>query len=139
MKCAAIQKTGPAMVYCDCQNGGDDMPEPQDIARKAVDIASNKQAADIVLLDVRGLCSFADYFVVCTAESERQIRAILEATREELKKDGVRPHHEEGGTDTGWMLLDYGDVVIHIFGPEERDYYDLDGLWHHAARVMTIQ
>lgn len=110
-----------------------------EIARKAVDVASDKQAGDIVLLDVRGICSFTDYFVICTGESERQIRTILEETRLVLKKDGVLPHHEEGGTGTGWLLLDYGDVVIHIFGPEERDYYDLDGLWRDGKTVLNIQ
>ena len=115
------------------------MLETQEIARKAVDVASDKQAGDIVLLDVRGICSFTDYFVICTGESERQIRTILDETRLVLKNNGVLPHHEEGGTGSGWLLLDYGDVVIHIFGPEERDYYDLDGLWRDGATVLNIQ
>lgn len=110
-----------------------------DIARTAVDVASDKQAGDIVLLDVRGVCSFTDYFVIATGESTRQLRTILEETRKVLKAQRVLPHHEEGGIDTGWMLLDYGDVVIHLFGPEERSYYDLEGLWREGKTVLTIQ
>jgi ribosome-associated protein len=110
-----------------------------DIARKAVDVASDKQASEIVLLDVQGVCSFTDYFVIATGESTRQLRTILDETRKALKEAGVLPHHEEGGTDTGWMLLDYGDVVIHLFGPDERAYYDLDGLWREGTTVLTIQ
>ncbi len=110
-----------------------------DLARRAVEIASDKQAGNIVLLDVRGLCTFADYFVICTGESQRQIRTILEEIEKSLKEEGVLPHHLEGASDTGWLLLDYGDVIIHIFSPEERDFYNLDGLWRRAEAVLRIQ
>ena len=126
------------MVYWNCYRGEDGL-KAIDIARKAVDVASDKQGGDIVLLDVRGVCSFADYFVIATGESTRQLRTILDETRKQLKQAGILPHHEEGGTDTGWMLLDYGDVVIHLFGSEERAYYDLDGLWRDGTTVLTIQ
>jgi len=104
-----------------------------------VEIASDKQAGNIVLLDVRGICTFADYFVVCSGESQRQIHTILEEIEKTLKKEGVLPHHLEGAPDTGWLLLDYGDIIIHIFSPEERAYYDLDGLWGQAKVVVSIQ
>jgi ribosome-associated protein len=104
-----------------------------------VEIASDKQAGNIVLLDVRGLCSFSDYFVFCTGESQRQVRTILEDIELSLKKDSVLPHHQEGALDSGWLLLDYGDVIVHIFSPEERDYYNLDGLWGEAKPVIRIQ
>ncbi|OGO07651.1 MAG: ribosome silencing factor [Chloroflexi bacterium RBG_13_57_8] len=110
-----------------------------DIARRAVEIASDKQAGNIVLLDVRGQCSFADYFVICTGESRRQVHTILEDVEKSLKSEGVLPHHLEGAPDTGWLLLDYGDVIVHIFSPEERGYYDLDGLWGQAKTVLQIQ
>ena len=79
-------------------------------------MASDKQASNIVLLDVRDLCSFADYFVICAGESQRQLRTIYDEIERSLKEQGVVPHHREGTSDSGWLLLDYGDVVIHIFG-----------------------
>jgi ribosome-associated protein len=104
-----------------------------------VEVASDKQASNIVLLDVHDLCSFADYFVICTGDNQRQVRTILEDIELTLKKEGVLPHHHEGALDSGWILLDYGDVIVHIFSPEERDYYNLDGLWDKAIAVLRIQ
>ena len=104
-----------------------------------MEAASDKQATDIALLDVRQVCSFADYFVVCTAESERQMRAIHEEVEQVLKKEGVVPAHREGTPDSGWLLLDYGDVIVHIFALFEREYYQLDKLWSQAVPIVTIQ
>lgn len=109
------------------------------MARKAVEAASDKQAGDIVLLDTRTVCSFADYFVICTSETERQIRAIHEEVEHTLKKQGVLPFHHEGTVDSGWLLLDYGDVIVHIFATLEREYYQLDKLWNQAKLVLRIQ
>jgi ribosome-associated protein len=110
-----------------------------ELARKATDIASDKQANNIILLDVRDLCSFADYFIICSGESARQIRTISDEIEKALKKDGVLPHHREGGIDSGWLLLDYTDVIIHIFGAAERNYYNLDELWQGAKTVLRMQ
>jgi len=104
-----------------------------------VDIAGEKQAGNIVLLDAREVCSFADYFVICSGDSERQLRTIYDEIELGLKKNGVVPHHHEGTIDSGWLLLDYGDVIIHIFGVAEREYYNLDELWHEARTVLRIQ
>jgi len=104
-----------------------------------VEIASDKQASNIILLDVRELCSFADYFVFCSGDSQRQVGTILEDIESSLKKEGVLPHHSEGALDSGWLLLDYGDVIVHIFSPEERDYYNLDGLWRKGKALVRIQ
>lgn len=109
------------------------------MARKAVAAASDKQAGDIALLDIRTVCNFADYFVICTAESERQIRAIYEEVEHSLKKEGVLPIHHEGSVDSGWFLIDYGDVIVHIFATPEREYYQLDKLWSQANLVLRIQ
>jgi ribosome-associated protein len=103
-----------------------------------VEIASDKQAADIILLDSRGICSFADYFVMCSGESTRQLKAISEEITHVLKQSGVQPHHHEGTADSGWLLLDYGDVIVHIFALAERDYYKLDELWAEAKPVLRI-
>jgi len=110
-----------------------------DVARKAVEVASDKQASDIVLLDVQGIASFADYFVMCSGETGRQIDAIYDEIVLALKKEGVLPRHHEGTVDSGWLLLDYGDVIVHIFAPSERDYYQLDRLWSRANPVVRIQ
>jgi ribosome-associated protein len=91
------------------------------------------------LLDVRDVCSFADYFVICAGESSRQIRTINDEIEKSLKNEGVRPHHHEGTLDSGWLLLDYGDVIVHIFGTTEREYYSLDELWHQGRVVLRIQ
>lgn len=104
-----------------------------------VEAASDKQAIDIVLLDTGDVCSFADYFVICSGDSPRQIDAIRDEIEHVLKKQGVLPHHCEGSTDSGWLLLDYGGLVIHIFAPVERDYYQLDRLWSQASTLVRIQ
>ncbi len=92
-----------------------------------------------MLLDVHDVSSFADYFVICSGESGRQISTISDEIEKTLKKNGVLPHHREGGTDSGWLLLDYTDVIIHIFDAEERNYYKLDELWQKAKTVLKIQ
>jgi ribosome-associated protein len=104
-----------------------------------VEAASDKQAIDIVLLDTRDVCSFADYFVICSGDSARQIDAIRDEIEHVLKRQGVLPHHHEGSTDSGWLLLDYGGIIIHIFAPQERDYYQLDKLWSQASTLVRVQ
>ena len=104
-----------------------------------VEAASDQQASDIVLLDVREICSFASYFVICSGESERQMKAIHDEVEHILKKEGLLPHHREGTVDSGWLLFDFGDVVVHIFAPFEREYYQLDELWSQAVPVVRIQ
>ena len=92
-----------------------------------------------MLLDVQGVCSFADYFVICNGDSERQIQAIYDEVGHTLKKEGILPHHHEGTVDSGWLLLDFGNVIVHIFTPFEREYYQLDKLWSGASLVLRIQ
>ena len=109
------------------------------VANKAVEAASEKQASDVVLLDTRKVCSFADYFVICSGESTRQIKTIYEEVEHALKKEGVLPHHHEGTLDSGWLLIDFGDVIVHIFASFEREYYQLDELWSEATPLVRIQ
>ncbi len=104
-----------------------------------VEAASEKQAIDIVLLDTTGVCSFADYFVICSGDSARQIEAICDEVAHMLKKEGILPHHYEGSVDSGWLLLDYGSVIVHIFAPLERELYQLDKLWSKANTLVRIQ
>ena len=115
------------------------MLEPTEIARLATDAAAEKQAIDIALLDVRASCSFADYFLICSGDSDRQVKAIWEAILDELRLRDLFPLHKEGTADSGWLLADYGSVVIHIFAPEEREFYGLEQLWTDAVPVLRIQ
>ena len=96
-----------------------------------------KKAADIVVLDVRGLSSVADFFIVCTGRSNRQVAAIADSVERYLKKTGIKPLSVEGKNEGLWVLLDYGDVIIHVFYETVRKFYDLEGLWSDAKRIVT--
>ncbi len=109
------------------------------MAHRAVEAASAKQAIDIVLLDTKGVCSFTDYFVICSGDSERQIKTMYAEIGHILKEAGILPHHHEGTIDSGWLLIDFGDVIVHIFTPFEREHYQLDRLWDQASTVVRIQ
>jgi ribosome-associated protein len=113
--------------------------EAATLARLAVDIAEDKQASDIVMLDLRKLNTIADFFVICTGESERQLKAIIEAIDEQVLTVLGREARVEGTADTGWILLDYGDVVVHIFSVTLRDYYRIERLWSQATPVVVVQ
>jgi len=119
--------------------GGSVFLEAGEIARLATEAVSEKQARDIAMLDVRGLCSFADYFVICSGETKRHIEAIWQGVDEALRHRGIKPHHNEGSSDSGWMLADFGSVIVHIFAPPERDYYQLDRFWDKAIPMVRIQ
>ncbi len=113
--------------------------EPQELARKIVDIASDKQAADVVMLDLHDVSLVADYFVICNGNSERQIKSITDEIVETLARENrVKPLQIEGRSDSGWVLLDYGSVVVHIFSPETRDFYRLEKIWSQAVPVLRI-
>jgi len=109
------------------------------LARTIVQIVEDKKAEDIIMLDIRSLSVIADYFVICTGTSERQVRALAREVDEQLGKQGITPLHLEGMTDARWVLLDYNAVIVHIFDPVTRDYYRLDKLWAEAPRVLVIQ
>lgn len=102
-----------------------------EMARAALD----KKAEGLVVLDVREITTVADYFIICSGNTSRQARAIADEIDYRLSKEGVYPHHVEGLTESRWVLMDYGDVVVHVFDSETREYYDLDGLWGFAPAV----
>lgn len=111
-----------------------------ELAHKIVDLVEDKQAVDIILLDLRQVSLLADYFVICTSESDRQTRAILDAVAIELKKEGTLPYRPpEGSPEAGWTLLDYGDVVVHVFDAPTREFYALEQLWKDAHVVVKIK
>jgi ribosome-associated protein len=118
---------------------GETASEATIVARRAVELAEDKQASDIVMLDLRKLNTIADYFVVCSGESDRQLKAILEAIDEGMGREFGRHVRFEGTPDTGWVLLDYGDVVVHIFSVALRDYYRIERLWSKATPVVVVQ
>ena len=113
--------------------------DPAQLAKVAVDAASDKKASDIILLDIRDVTTIADYFVICSGNNPREIEAIAEAIDEELGKQGANVLHQEGVADAGWLLLDFGDVIVHIFGAKEREYYRLERLWSEAKTVVYLQ
>ena len=110
-----------------------------DIARRVVELAEDKKAADIVLLDLRELTTLADAFVVCSGGSERQLDAIADAVVDGLRAEGVRPIGREGVAASHWVLLDFGGVVVHIFTPPERDFYELEKYWSEARTILRVQ
>src|SRR5437762_8844677 len=117
-----------------------DSAEALSLARRIVDLAFDKQASEIVLLDIRGVSLIADYFVICTAGSERQAAAILKDLGEKLLEEfGRKPLHTEGKPDSGWVLLDFGDVIVHVFSAEQRAFYNLEDLWAAATPLVRLQ
>ena len=103
--------------------------------RRAAHAARDRKALDVVVLDVRSVSSVADYFLICSGRSRTHVDTITEAIRVELKEEGDRPLHAEGASESGWMLLDYGDVLVHVFLEETRLYYALERLWGDAPAV----
>ena len=112
---------------------------PVEIARRAVELAEDKKAADIVLLELSALTTLADCFVICSGGSERQLDAIADAIVEGLRAEGIRPIGREGTPASHWVLLDFGAVVVHIFTPPERDYYQLERHWGEAKTILRVQ
>ena len=104
------------------------------LAKRAAELSLEKKCEDVVILDVRKVSSVTDFFVIATADSERKAKAAYEHIVDELKHDGERPLHIEGGDSLHWVLLDYFDVVVHVFMPDERAFYDLESLWGDAPR-----
>jgi ribosome-associated protein len=103
--------------------------------RSAVEAAQDKQAVDITVLNLTGAGAFAEYFLLCSGQSQPQIQAIGEAIEEKLHRQGRRVAHREGKSSAEWVLLDYGDFVVHIFSERARQYYDLERLWRSAERI----
>ena len=113
--------------------------DSQLLARRIVEIASDKQATDVVMLDLRDVSIIADYFVLFSGTSERQLKALTDSIVEDLaKEEKVKPLRTEGLAESGWILLDFGGVVVHIFSPEARSFYRLEKLWSKAVPVLRI-
>jgi ribosome-associated protein len=115
------------------------MPTPtaEAVVRAAVEAALEKKAVDLTVLDLQGISGIADFFLVCSARSTTHADTVAEAVRVSLRARGVRPRHAEGSAESGWLLLDYGDVVIHVFLDATREFYDLERLWGDAPRLSV--
>lgn len=110
------------------------------MARQIVNIVEDKMGEDILLLDVSEHCPFADYFVLCNGTSDRQLKALVASVRETVKKElSILPHHIEGEPFAGWILLDYHNVIVHVFSPELRAYYDLEEVWQEGKVLVRVQ
>jgi ribosome-associated protein len=110
-----------------------------DLARRIVELAEDKKAADIVLLDLSELTTLADYFVIASGNSERQLDAIANGIVGGLRDEKIRPFGREGTPASHWVLIDYGGVIVHVFTPPERDFYQLERHWAEAKTVLRVQ
>lgn len=106
-----------------------------ELARLAGQTALDKKAENLVILDVRGVSSFADYFVIMSGRSTRHVQGLAGAIEDALRKKRIKSAGTEGLNDGLWVLLDYDDVIVHIFYAETREFYNLEGLWHDAPRI----
>jgi ribosome-associated protein len=113
-------------------------PEVLRLAHRIVDLAADKKASDIVLLDVRGQTTMTDYFVICSGASDRQIDAIADGIISGLRDEGERPLSREGEASSHWILVDFGGIIVHVMSVPEREFYQLEKLWARAALLLHI-
>ncbi len=111
----------------------EDHNESSEMSRRIVDLLADRQAEDIVVLDIHDIAYFTDYFVIATALNQRHAAALIDAFEKELANEGIKALHREGGSTSGWVLVDFGGVIVHLFTPEDREFYNLEGLWGVAG------
>jgi ribosome-associated protein len=109
------------------------------MARAIVDVAVDKKASDVTLMEIGQVTTLADFFVIATGNSDRQIGAIASGIRDRMKEEGLTLLQQEGESSEGWVLLDYGQIVVHVFAEEQREYYDLERRWSDAPTLLRIQ
>lgn len=117
----------------------DQISQSRALAVDIADVIAETPAVDTRVIDIHEHSSIADVFVICSGENERQLRAIYRAILDEMGKAGHDPIRTEGDTTSGWMLIDFGDVVVHVFAADLREYYDLEGRWSNAPVLLSIQ
>ncbi len=113
------------------------MTDSMELMKKTVQFADNKKARDITVLSLDGLTTIADYFVICSGGSSTQVKAIADEIEEKLSEQGIEPYGKEGFSNADWVLLDYSDVVVHIFTPDSREFFNIEKLWADAKRIDT--
>lgn len=133
-----------AARWVPCSQGRPPAPSPrlevpitsQELAQAVAAAAAEKKASDLTILDIQKLVAYCDHFVICSGTNTRQVRAIAQHAMETLEAQGRKPQSVEGLQASRWILVDYGDVILHVFDEELRRFYDLDGLWGDAPRVV---
>ena len=110
-----------------------------EFARRTTEIASEHQGVEILLLDITSIADFADFFVIMTGENKRHLDALSNSITSSMKSSIFKLTSREGNSESGWILLDYGDIIIHIFGTEEREFFQLEELWGSATALIRIQ
>jgi ribosome-associated protein len=113
--------------------------QPFELARSVVNTLEDKKGEDILLMDIQNISSFADYFVFCNGTSDRMLDALADSVTESVKKQFGINARPEGQAVDGWLVVDLGDVVVHLFSPEQRDYYDLEQLWDQGKVLLRLQ
>ena len=117
----------------------DDLTTSRELAVAIADVIAETPASDTRVIDIHGLSSIADIFVICSGENERQLRAIYRTLQEDLAKHRYRPLRIEGDPASGWILMDFGDVIVHVFDADLRAFYDLEERWAEAPVLLSIQ
>lgn len=112
--------------------------DTENFARKIAEVIFTKKGYDVLIMDLRNLATFADYFVICSADSDVQVKAIADQVDKTFDEEGIRCWHKEGYKALSWVLLDYVDVVVHIFKKEMRDFYNLEKLWGDAPTEKVV-
>ncbi|MHC1784267.1 MAG: ribosome silencing factor [Anaerolineaceae bacterium] len=110
-----------------------------ELAHSIVTVLEEIKAENIVLLDIHGIADFADYFVICSGTSARMLDALSETTATKIKQEHKVSVRSEGQPSDGWLVLDFGDIVVHLFSPDQRDYYKLEELWNKGKILLKIQ
>ena len=134
------RRTAPARRAAASRPASVAEPEPSalDLARRIVELAEDKKAADIVLLDLTGLTTLADYFVIASGGSERQLDAIADGIISGMRDEKVHAFGREGTAASHWVLVDFGSVIVHVFTPPERDFYQLERHWSEAKTILRL-
>lgn len=110
-----------------------------DLARDIVRALEDKKGEDIVLLDLKGIVSFTEYFILCTGTSARMLEALADSLIESIRKQHKRKGRTEGEARDGWLVVDYGEIVVHLFSPDQREYYQLEELWDKGKILLRVQ
>jgi ribosome-associated protein len=112
--------------------------DPEALANRAVDILSDRSALDIALIDISKTSSFTDFFVIATAQSPLQFSALADQLEKDLTPEGHPLRSRQGTADSGWMLLDFGEIIVHVFSPDKREFYRLEDLWGATSQVVRF-
>ena len=111
----------------------------EELARFAAEIVSDSFASDILLLNISNKSAFTDFMIILTVDSSRQMSAVAEDLEIEMKSKGINKFRKEGAANSGWVVVDFGDIGVHLFGKDEREYYALDDIWSGAQQLLRIQ